>query len=132
MKNINSDATAAVNKRKALADLDKLPSGFPQQQGEPVFSEPWHAQVFAMALKLHERGLFEWPEWSAMLGDEIVKAQQAGDPDYGDTYYSHWLNTLERMLKSKAIADAGELEDLQQQWDQAARSTPHGQPITID
>ncbi len=114
------------------AALDKLPDGFPQQQGEPVFAEPWHAQVFAMAVKLHERGLFEWPEWSNMLGDEISAAQRAGDPDLGDTYYKHWLNTLERMLKSKGIAGTGELERLQKRWDEAARSTPHGQPISID
>ena len=115
-----------------LAELDKLPAQFPAQDGEPVFAEPWHAQVFAMALELHERGLFAWPEWSAMLGEEIAKAQQAGDPDYGNTYYSHWLNTLERMLRSKGVADAGELEELQNRWDAAARSTPHGQPIQLD
>ena len=45
-----------------------------------------------MALALHEKGLFAWPEWSAMLGEEIKKAQAAGDPDTGETYYHHWLS----------------------------------------
>lgn len=132
MNNSDESTGAETGSPQWRAELDKLPAGFPQQQGEPVFAEPWHAQIFAMALKLHERGLFEWPEWSSMLAEEIAKAQRAGDPDFGDTYYSHWLNTLERMLRSKGIAGAGELEGLQQQWDEAARSTPHGQPILID
>jgi len=115
-----------------LAELDKLSIQFPAEQGEPVFSEPWHAQIFAIALDLHERGLFEWSEWSAMLGDEIAKAQSAGDPDLGDTYYNHWLNALERMLHTKGVALDGELETLQARWEAAANSTPHGQPIVID
>ena len=54
-----------------------------------------------MALALHEKGLFAWTEWSAMLGEEIKKAQAAGDPDTGETYYHHWLATLERMVADK-------------------------------
>ena len=36
-------------------------------------------------------------EWAATLGDEIKKAQAAGDSDTGATYYRHWLSTLERL-----------------------------------
>ena len=131
---MSSPAANSMNRLPAsnLAELDKLPVQFPEQQGEPVFAEPWHAQVFAMTLELHERGLFAWPEWSAMLGEEIAKAQQAGDADLGDTYYNHWLNALERMLESKGVAGMGELENLQARWDAAARSTPHGQPILLE
>src|SRR6202158_851112 len=57
----------------------------------PVFREPWEAQAFAMALALHERGLFTWPQWAATLAEEIKRAQAAGDPDTGETYYHHWL-----------------------------------------
>ena len=34
------------------AELDD----FPLQNGEPVLAEPWHAQVFAMVLQMHEKG----------------------------------------------------------------------------
>ena len=71
-----------------------------------MFREPWEAQAFAMALALHARGLFTWPEWAATLGDEIKRAQAAGDPDTGETYYRHWLNALERLVAEKGIADA--------------------------
>ena len=68
--------------------------GIPQGEDGPIFREPWEAQAFAMALSLHQRGLFTWPEWAATLADEIKRAQAAGDPDTGDTYYLHWLNAL--------------------------------------
>ena len=72
-----------------------------------MFREPWEAQAFAMALALHKRGLFTWPEWAATLGDEIKRAQAAGDPDTGETYYRHWLDALERLVAEKGVADAG-------------------------
>ena len=43
--------------------------GLPRDAEGPVFREPWEAQAFAMALALHERGLFTWPEWAAMLAE---------------------------------------------------------------
>src|SRR5215510_14456692 len=73
--------------------------------GGPVFREPWEAQAFAMAVALHQRELFGWDEWAAMLGEEIKAAQRAGDPDTGETYYRHWLAALERMVAHKGIAD---------------------------
>ena len=62
-----------------------------------------------MALALHERGLFTWPQWAATLADEIKRAQAAGDPDTGETYYRHWLNALERLVAEKGVTDAATL-----------------------
>jgi len=130
----SSGAPQTSGLKHHVADLGKLEGGcwLPHDEGEPLFDEPWQAQVFALAVQLHEAGLFTWPEWSELLGHEITKAQQAGDPDLGDTYYRHWLNTLEHMLRVKGVALNGELESLQQRWDAAARATPHGQPITLE
>jgi nitrile hydratase accessory protein len=77
----------------------------------PVFREPWEAQAFAMTLTLHERGLFTWPQWAATLSEEIKRAQAAGDPDTGETYYRHWLNALERLVAEKGVADAARPAD---------------------
>jgi len=33
-----------------------------------------------------------------MLCEKIKNAQAAGEPDTGDTYYHHWLVTLEHMV----------------------------------
>lgn len=105
--------------------------GIPRNAEGPVFSAPWQAEAFALALALHERGLFTWPEWAATLGDEIKKAQAAGDPDTGETYYHHWLATLERIVAAKGLADAGLLARTKQAWSRAAARTPHGTPIAL-
>src|SRR5579872_3845718 len=93
---------AAARATKALPDL-------PRDDDGPVFREPWEAQAFAMALALHERGLFTWPEWAARLGAEIKQAQAAGDPDTGETYYRHWLTALEHLVAEKGVADRATL-----------------------
>jgi nitrile hydratase accessory protein len=76
---------------------------------EPPFREPWEAQAFAMTVKLHEAGHFTWPEWAAVLSEEIAEAQRQGDPDLGTTYYHHWLRALERMVVEKGLVLPGEL-----------------------
>jgi nitrile hydratase accessory protein len=97
----------------------------------PVFREPWEAQAFALTLALFDRGLFTWPEWAATLGDEIKRAQAAGDPDTGDTYYRHWLAALERIVADKDVTSAQTLKRYYDAWDHAADRTPHGTPITL-
>ncbi|MPZ30589.1 MAG: nitrile hydratase accessory protein [Rhodospirillales bacterium] len=106
-------------------------SGIPSDAEGPVFCEPWEAQAFAMALALHKRGLFTWPEWATTLAGEIKRAQAAGDPDTGATYYWHWLNALERLVTEKGIADAGLLTRYHDAWDHAADRTKHGDPIEL-
>ena len=96
-----------------------------------MFREPWEAQAFAMALALHGRGVFTWPEWAATLADEIKRAQAAGDPDTGETYYRHWLNALERLVAAKGIATGDMLHRYRDAWDHAADRTPHGMPIEL-
>ncbi|MBV8924435.1 MAG: nitrile hydratase accessory protein [Bradyrhizobium sp.] len=97
----------------------------------PVFREPWEAQAFAMALMLNQRGVFTWQEWAEALGAEIKRAQAAGDPDTGETYYRHWLATLERLVAAKGVATADVLHRYRDAWDHAADRTPHGKPIEL-
>jgi len=105
--------------------------GVPRDDDGPVFREPWEAQAFAMTLALHERGVFSWSEWATALAAEIKRAQAAGDPDTGDTYYSHWLNTLEKMVAEKGVTNATTLHRYRDAWDHACDRTPHGQPIEL-
>ena len=113
--------------RKAL----EANPGLPIDANGPVFREPWEAQAFAMALALHDKGLFEWSEWAVELGATIKAAQAAGDPDTGDTYYRHWLATLERMIAKKAVTTTDDLVSHRNAWERAAARTPHGQPIEL-
>lgn len=105
--------------------------GIPRDADGPVFKAPWEAQAFAMALALYERGLFTWPEWAAALAEEIARAQKAGDPDTGETYYLHWLSTLEKLVAAKGVASAEILYRYRDAWDHAADRTPHGKPIVL-
>jgi len=97
----------------------------------PVFREPWEAQAFAMALALHERGIFTWSEWADTLSSEIKRAQAAGDPDTGETYYRHWLAALERLIAVKGVTTSETLHRYRDAWDHAADRTPHGAPIEL-
>ncbi len=97
----------------------------------PVFREPWEAQAFAMALALHERGVFTWSEWADTLSGEIKRAQAAGDPDTGETYYRHWLAALERLIAAKGVTTSETLHRYRDAWDHAADRTPHGAPIEL-
>ncbi len=86
-------------------NLDNL-KGLPLDADGPVFREPWEARAFALALRLHEQGLFNWNEWASALGEQITRAQAAGDEDLGDTYYRHWLACLESLVLGKGHATA--------------------------
>jgi nitrile hydratase accessory protein len=112
------------------AFLAQLP-GLPADADGPVFREPWQAHAFAMAVSLHQHGLFTWPEWAQELARQIAGAQAAGDPDLGDTYYHHWLAALETMVATKGAGTADELDRFRTAWDHAADRTPHGQPIEL-
>jgi nitrile hydratase accessory protein len=121
---MTADPEATLRACKALPDL-------PRDSAGPVFGEPWEAQAFAMALALHERGLFSWTEWAATLAHEIKRSQVAGDPDRGNTYYRHWLNALERLVAEKNVAGAAQLARYRDAWAHAAARTPHGMPIAL-
>jgi nitrile hydratase accessory protein len=113
------------------SDVTKAVPGIPRDDDGPVFREPWEAQAFAMALALHARGLFSWNEWAAALADQIRRAQAGGDPDSGETYYRHWLATLEKLIADKGVATPETLHRYRDAWDHAAVRTPHGSPIEL-
>ena len=106
-------------------------SSIPHDNDGPVFREPWEAQAFAMTLALHERGLFTWSEWATALGSEIKRAQAAGDPDSGETYYLHWLSALEKLVAEKGVTTTETLHRYRDAWEHACDRTPHGQPIEL-
>ena len=81
----------------------------PQDDQGPVFNEPWEAQAFALVLALHEKGLFSWQEWAAVLSEQIALAQAGGDTDRGNTYYQHWLAALETISQQKNLSNEDEL-----------------------
>ncbi|NQV57358.1 MAG: nitrile hydratase accessory protein [Rhodospirillales bacterium] len=107
-----------------------LPEGV---DGEgPVFTEPWHAQVFAITVKLSEAGHFTWTEWTEHFGATQKQAAAGGAPSDGSAYYDAWLAALESLLSIKGLADQGGLQNLKEAWTDAFLSTPHGEPVKLD
>ena len=115
---------------QAGADLHALPA-LPRDDTGPVFKAPWEAQAFAMALSLHTQGVFTWREWADALAAELAAAVARGDPDDGTHYYEHWLAALEKLVATKNVITREELDGRVEEWDAAARATPHGQPIEL-
>ncbi len=118
------DAAAAMRATEAVPSI-------PRDDNGPVFREPWEAHAFAMALTLHQRGIFTWKEWASALGEEIKRAKAEGDPDTGETYYRHWLATLEKLVADKGVTSTETLHRYRDAWDHAADRTPHGKPIEL-
>jgi nitrile hydratase accessory protein len=96
-----------------------------------VFKSPWEAQAFAMTLTLHTRGVFSWREWADALAAELAAAAARGQPNDGTHYYEHWLAALEKLVARKNLVADDELERRVNEWDAAARATPHGKPIEL-
>ena len=111
-------------------NLGALPA-LPRDDAGPVFKAPWEAQAFAMTVSLHARGAFTWREWADALAAELAAATARGEADDGSRYYEHWLAALERLIAGKKLIAGRELERRVDEWDAAARSTPHGKPIEL-
>ena len=109
-------------------DLAALP-GIPRDDEGPVFRAPWEAQAFALVVALHARGAFTWKEWADRLSAQIGAARTRGEADDGSRYYEYWLTALEGLATEKGLVTPVELERRREEWDAAARATPHGQPI---
>lgn len=93
--------------------------------GEAVFSEPWEAQAFALAVQLHERGAFTWTEWAEALAAEI------GGGGGRRPYYECWLAALERLCLDRALVASDGLSDRARAWEDAYRRTPHGRAVEL-
>ena len=117
---------------------DNINTAFPsllhdtsKDEQQPVFAEPWEAHAFAIAVKLSEKGLFKWSDWTNALAEEIKEAKEQGNPDFGNTYYQFWLSALETILLEKNILKKSDLKSMMEQWRHAFLSTPHGNHVKL-
>jgi nitrile hydratase accessory protein len=72
----------------------KIPLG---NDGDPVFTEPWEAKVFALVVSAHKQGQFEWKEFQQLLVEEISHSEKHGEPR---AYYLNWAIAAERLFES--------------------------------
>ena len=104
---------------------------FQRMDGEPVFDEPWQAQVLAMVDTLIANGTIEATAWSDSLGNELKKAQRLGASDDITTYYEAVLQALEQLLDRNTDISGSEVSNKRDAWEQAYLATPHGQPVKL-
>ena len=122
-----------MNAPEPTADSERLAALplLPRDESGPVFTEPWQAQAFALAVKLSQAGHFTWKEWAATLAGELKAASDRGDPDDGSHYYEHWLAALERLVAAQGLTDPVALLKRKEAWADAYRHTPHGKPVEL-
>jgi nitrile hydratase accessory protein len=99
---------------------------------EAPFSEPWHAQLFAVTHTLASSGRFDWPDWADHFAAALKHADDASAPKDGSAYYDIWLSAFEDFLIDRGLADTTGLADFKRGWTEAYTSTPHGQPVELD
>ena len=77
-----------------------------------VFSAPWEARAFAIALGLSQTGLFTWDEFREHLIAEVGTTDRIRERDGTNRqgeYYEHFLRALETVVTEKGIATRSEL-----------------------
>jgi nitrile hydratase accessory protein len=87
------------------ADFVRVDPSLPRRNGELVFAIPSEGRAFGLALALHEREQYEWPEFQGRLIKAIAAAEN-------DPYYEQWLAALERLVVDQGLVRADEVDRL--------------------
>ena len=117
------------SENKKLAE--SLRHNLPNRAGT-IFSEPWEAQAFAIAVTLSDNGYFTWTEWANALAETISWSKTNDGPIDGSDYYLNWVVTLEKILESKSLVDVVSLTTVKSEWERAYKLTPHGEPVSLN
>lgn len=102
-----------------------------RRDDEPVFDEPWQAQVLALANSLVVQGMFSAKDWSEGLGAALARAAAVGAEDTSATYYEAVLATLEHLTSADGAITAEAMSSRKEAWRQAYLNTPHGKPVVL-
>ena len=108
-----------------ISAIVKQIPGIQLDENQPVFNEPWEAQVFALTVSMHDKGLFEWKDWAEVFGAALA------EDDDQHSYYEVWLQALEIFLSKQSFLDGKEIADRSCEWEAALLATPHGAPIEL-
>jgi nitrile hydratase accessory protein len=117
--------------RAILNPPDAAPVAPFQSDDGPVFDEPWHAQVLALADTMVQSGHFSASDWATTLGAALRDAADNGAPDTAQTYYDCAVLALETLVARRTAIKADALRQRKTAWESAYRATPHGQPVTL-
>ncbi len=88
-----------------IANMDEQ-IALPRQNGELLFTAPWEARAFGIAVALNEAGLYPWRDFSQGLAAETAADERGA----GQTsYYERWLETLAKLALAKGLVTPEEL-----------------------
>lgn len=96
-----------------------------------IFAMPWHAELFAITVYLHNEGLFCWADWTARFSDALRRADEHHSPDGSNGYYDVWLDTFAQFMAELGVTDKKAIDALSEKWREAYLHTPHGMPVTL-
>ncbi len=83
----------------------------PRQNGHLQFDRDWEKMAFGVAIALSKQGHYEWEEFRQTLMATIAEWEATHDLDDPEwDYYQCWLATLEKLVVSSGVLQAGELE----------------------
>lgn len=90
-----------------MSELDELIAAA-RLNPDRVFSAPWEARAFAIAVKLAEARIFTWSEFRDRLIEEVGKSDRARKEGAlaDEQYYEHFLRALESVLENNAITQS--------------------------
>ena len=71
-----------------------------------LFSAPWEARAFEIAVKLAEASAFKWSAFRERLVEEVRRgdaSQSADSVDTANHYHEHFLRALEGVIDEKGL-----------------------------
>lgn len=98
------------------------------EQGLPLLTERWQAEMVAMTIRLEAGGVFSLAEWVEVLSQELYASRRHRDAAH---YYGCWMEALTRLLTELSITSRDALDQLTERWQAAALATPAGQTVTL-
>ena len=115
-----------------MNSIDRLPPDIPGGHAEPVFLEPWHAEIFSLAVALNRKGVFTWSEWVETFSSAVreIPTDEGESPE--TAYYCRWLAALERLVAQRGLSSREEMARRKEEWRRAYLRTPHGESIALE
>ncbi len=82
----------------------------PMENGEVVFNAPWESRTFAMAVALHEAGLFPWSTFQTQLISEIKSWEQSDATGGTYPYFELFGQALQVVLEKQDLLGQPEVK----------------------
>jgi len=95
----------------------------------PSFSEPWHAEAFALTMQMSRAGYFSWEQWVKVFSGQIAASPQSEAETTNDAYFRQWMQALAILLEQCDLLDESDIAEYMEHWRRSYFHTVHGDPI---